>query len=144
MKKKTATVLCWLAVIACMGVIFYFSSQPATVSQAVSDRFAFLLQLPFGSFIVRKGAHFLEFAGLAVLIFNALHCSSGKFRPVLAFVLTAAYAVTDEIHQIFVEGRACRFFDWLVDCSGAAAALIFICLIIFLSRKLKRRNSNDG
>lgn len=143
MKKKTATALCWLAVIACMGVIFYFSSQSATVSQAVSDRFAFLLRLPFGSFIVRKGAHFLEFAGLAVLIFNALYSSSGRSRPILSFGLTAAYAVTDEIHQIFVEGRACRFFDWLVDCSGAASALAFICLIIFLSRKFKRRNSND-
>ena len=42
MKKKTTTFLCWLAVAVCMGVIFYFSSQPATLSQTVSDRFAFL------------------------------------------------------------------------------------------------------
>ncbi len=144
MKKKTVTVLCWLAVAVCMGVIFYFSSQPATLSQSVSDRFAFLLRLPFGSFIVRKAAHFLEFSGLAVLVFNALHSTYGKFRPFSAFAVTAAYAITDEIHQIFVDGRACRFFDWLVDCSGAAAALIFVSLIIFLSRKHKRRNSNDG
>jgi VanZ family protein len=135
MKKKTVTVLCWLAVAVCMGVIFYFSSQPATLSQSVSDRFAFLLRLPFGSFIVRKAAHFLEFAGLAVLVFNGLHSSFRKFRPFTALVITAAYGVTDEIHQIFVEGRACRFFDWLVDCSGAASALIFVSLIIFLSRK---------
>lgn len=144
MKKKTVTVFCWLAVAACMGVIFYFSSQPATLSQSVSDRFAFLFRLPFGSFIVRKAAHFLEFAGLAVLVFNALHSTCGKFRPFASFAVAAAYAITDEIHQIFVDGRACRFFDWLVDCSGAATALIFISLIIFLSRKHKRRNSNDG
>lgn len=144
MKKKTVTVLCWIAVAVCMGVIFYFSSQPATLSQSVSDRFAFLLRLPFGSFIVRKAAHFLEFAGLAVLVFNALHSTFGKFRPFAAFAFTAAYAITDEVHQIFVDGRACRFFDWLVDCSGAAAALIFVCLIIFLSRKYERRSINDG
>lgn len=143
MKKKTVTVLCWVAVALCMAVIFYFSSQPATLSQSVSDRFAFLLQLPFGSFIVRKSAHFLEFAGLSVLVFNALHSTFGKFRPFTAFAVTAVYGITDEIHQIFVDGRACRFFDWLVDCSGAAAALIFVCLIIFLSRKYERRNPND-
>ncbi len=143
MKKKAVTLLCWLAVIACMGIIFYFSAQPASVSQSMSDRFAFLLRLPFGSFIVRKGAHFLEFAGLSVLVFNALYRTFGKFRPFAAFAITAAYGVTDEIHQIFVEGRACRFFDWLVDCSGAAAALIFVCLIILISRN-KRRSLNDG
>lgn len=144
MKKKTTTFLCWLAVAVCMGVIFYFSSQPATLSQTVSDRFAFLLRLPFGSFIVRKAAHFLEFAGLAVLVFNALHSTFGKFRPFVSFAVTAAYAITDEIHQLFVDGRAYRFFDWLVDCSGAAAALTFIYIIILLSRKIKRRNSYDG
>lgn len=140
MKRKLTTVLCWIAVVLCMGAIFYFSAQTGDTSQGTSDELAFLLNIPFGSFIVRKGAHFLEFAGLAVLIFNALHSTCGKFRPCLSFVITAAYAATDEIHQLFVEGRACRFFDWLVDCSGAAAALIFISFLIILSRKLKRRN----
>ena len=140
MKRKLTTVLCWIAVVLCMGAIFYFSAQTGDTSQGTSDELAFLLNIPFGSFIVRKGAHFLEFAGLAVLIFNALHSTCGKFRPYLSFVITAAYAATDEIHQLFVEGRACRFFDWLVDCSGAAAALIFISFLIILSRKLKRRN----
>lgn len=143
MKRKTVTILCWLAVAVCMGVIFYFSSQPAGVSQAVSDKFAFAFNLPFGSFIIRKAAHFLEFAWLSVLIFNALHNTFGRFRPFVSFIITAFYALTDEIHQIFVDGRACRFFDWVVDCSGAAAALIFICLIIYISGKKKRRCSDD-
>lgn len=143
MKRKTVTVLCWLAVALCMGIIFYFSAQPASVSQSVSDEFAFVFRLPFGSFIVRKAAHFLEFAGLSVLVFNALYSTYGKFRPFVSFVITALYAATDEIHQIFVEGRACRFLDWIVDCSGAAAALIFVCLIIYISGKKKRRCSDD-
>lgn len=142
MKRKTVTALCWLAVAVCMGIIFCFSAQPADVSQSVSDDFAFTFNLPFGSFIIRKAAHFLEFAGLSVLVFNSLHSTCGKFRPFVSFIITAAYALTDEIHQIFVDGRACRFFDWIVDCSGAAAALIFVSLIIFLSKK-KRRCSDD-
>ena len=143
MKRKLTTIFCWIAVAACMGVIFYFSAQTGDASQGTSDDLAFFLNIPFGSFIVRKGAHFLEFAGLAVLIFNALHSTCGKSRPCLSFIITAAYAVTDEIHQLFVPERACRFFDWLVDCSGAVAALIFVSLIIFLSRKYERRTKND-
>lgn len=144
MKNKAVTVLWWISVIVCMGVIFCFSAQPADVSQAASDSFAFLLRLPFGSFIVRKGAHFLEFAGLAVLVFGALRSTFGYYRPFAAFAVTAVYGVSDEIHQIFVEGRAYRFFDWTVDCSGAAAALIFICLIIFIFRKYKGGACDEG
>ena len=147
--NKIAITISWLLVVICMGIIFYFSARPAVQSSEQSAFFVEFLKRLFGeneifSFIVRKTAHFLEFAGLAVLVFNALHSTFGKFRPFVSFAVTAAYAIIDEIHQHFVDGRACRFFDWLVDCSGAAAALIFIYIIILLSRKIKRRNSYDG
>ncbi|MBQ2251230.1 MAG: VanZ family protein, partial [Lachnospiraceae bacterium] len=38
----------------------------------------------------------------------------------LAFVMTALYAATDEIHQLFVPGRAGRVTDVLIDCIGVA------------------------
>ena len=138
--KKFFVIFSWTAVILCMVVIFALSHQPATDSQALSDRFAFLLNLPFGSFIVRKGAHFLEFAGLATLIFNALYRTSGNLKPLLALGLTSIYAASDEFHQLFVDGRACRIFDWFVDCAGAASAIIFLYLTISIFQKLKRRS----
>lgn len=144
MKKKIIIAVSWALVLLCMGVIFWLSSRDGAESQAMSDRFAFLLRLPFGSFIVRKGAHFLEFAGLAVLIFNALYRSFGYSRPVLSWILTAAYAVSDEIHQLFVDGRACRIFDWFVDSLGAAAGILEICILIFVFTKIKRRSLRDG
>lgn len=140
MKKKAFIIaVSWAAVIVCMAVIFGFSAQAATQSQELSDKFSFLLRLPFGSFIVRKGAHFLEFAGLATLIFNALYQTFGFLRPVIAFIITAAYAASDEIHQLFVDGRACRIFDWFVDCSGALSAILFLYLVIKLFSRVKRR-----
>ena len=141
MKKKTFIIaVSWVAVLICMAVIFCFSAQSATQSQELSDLFAFLLKLPFGSFIIRKGAHFLEFAGLATLIFNALYQSFGFLRPFISIILTSAYAASDEIHQLFVEGRACRIFDWFVDLSGAICAIAFLYLIIKLFSRIKRRN----
>lgn len=138
-KRRFLIVISWTAVAVCMAVIFALSHQEAVESQNLSDRFAFLLRLPFGSFIVRKGAHFLEFAGLAVLVFNALCVSCRSCRPLLSFIITALYAASDEFHQLFIEGRACRFFDWLVDCSGAACAIIVLYIIILIVSKIKRR-----
>ena len=40
------------------------------------------------------------------------------------------YATTDEIHQIFVPGRACTFVDMLIDLSGAIVGILFIHLIL--------------
>jgi VanZ family protein len=34
-------------------------------------------------------------------------------------VLASAYAVTDEFHQTFVEGRHGTPVDWLIDSAGA-------------------------
>ncbi len=143
MKKKLIIFASWATVIACMAVIFCLSHQTADNSQSLSDDFAFQLGIPFGSFVVRKLAHFLEFAGLCTLIVNALFSSYGRFKPVFSFLLTAVYAASDEIHQLFVEGRACRLFDWFVDCSGALCALLCIYLIIFILRKTKRRSFHD-
>ena len=49
----------------------------------------------------------------------------------LAFVI---YALSDEIHQYFVLGRACTIFDFAVDSLGILSALIFYSFIILLSQ----------
>ena len=46
-------------------------------------------------------------------------------------------AVTDEIIQLFVDGRAGRIFDVIIDTSGVIAAIIVMKTILTL---LKRNN----
>ena len=137
-KSTVLTAVSWTAVAVCMGIIFFLSSQDGSGSQALSDNFTFFLGLPL-YFVraVRKAAHFLEFTVLAVLFFNALYRSFGRFRPFLSFLLTAAYAASDEFHQLSVDGRACRIFDFFVDCAGAATGIAVLYLLIFLFGKLK-------
>ena len=43
-------------------------------------------------------------------------------RPVLAAVITLAYAATDEFHQTFVHGRNGSPIDWGIDAAGVAVA----------------------
>jgi VanZ family protein len=89
---------------------------------------------------VRKCAHFLEFTGLGLLFGIALFAQIEEPKTPLAIILTSVYAVTDEIHQIFVEGRACRFIDWVIDTAGGALGAIAFLIILLLIRKTAGKN----
>ncbi len=73
--------------------------------------------------------HFSEYLVFGALLFNALRMYL-HMRPsrvaLCAIAIAAAYAATDEFHQMFVPGRACDLVDWLVDVAAAAiAACVF-------------------
>lgn len=81
---------------------------------------------------VRKAAHMSEYAVLALLIFQALTAfDRKKNRGCMALGITAAYAATDEFHQLFVPGRAGRVTDVLIDSAGAFLALLAIHIILY-------------
>ena len=136
MKKRPFIItISWIAVIACMGIIFFLSAQDGSESSDTSSWLWQLLKLPVSEAFLRTAAHFLEFTGLAVLIFNALYQTFGKIKPYVSFAVASAYAATDEIHQLFVEGRACTLSDWLIDSFGAICGIAFICILIFIKRR---------
>lgn len=75
--------------------------------------------------LVRKAAHFTEYAVLAVLLVRALQ-PAGRLRAraaVLAVVLGALLAGADELHQAFVPSRTAALRDVLVDVAGVAAGV---------------------
>ncbi len=80
---------------------------------------------------VRKLAHATEYAILALLWFGAL---GSKLKSVeIAFI----YACTDEIHQLFVPGRAGLFTDVLIDTSGAVVAMLILWFLCFIHKRLR-------
>jgi len=100
----------WLPPVVLMGVIFAFSAQPSL------DSGLGLIDL-----IGRKLIHFAEYALLCFLWWRALASVTSPRRAALwAFLLASGYAVTDEFHQSFVEGRHGNVLDWLIDSAGAA------------------------
>ena len=137
MKKKAIIILSWAAVAACMAVIFSLSAQTAGESSEVSGWLIFIMKLNVSQDFIRTCAHFLEYAGLAVLIFNALYQTFGFSRPVLSVIISAAYAASDEIHQLFVEGRAFQLSDIAIDTLGAASGVIVLIFLIKLVSKIK-------
>ncbi len=119
-QEKIKTAICWVLVFICMGVIFWLSSRTAVESaQQSGSILQYLIEIfgdnIFTDFIVRKLAHFLEFTGLCLLMNIALYQTRKRKSFISATLLTSLYAVTDEVHQLFVEGRACRITDWAID-----------------------------
>ena len=76
---------------------------------------------------VRKSAHFFEYLILAILVISLLkeYSLEEKKKYALAIAIVALYAITDEIHQLFVPNRSGRIFDVFVDISGAITGLLF-------------------
>jgi VanZ family protein len=97
-----------------MGAIFFFSHQPSLDSG-----------LGAVDLIGRKLVHFAEYALLCFLWWRALRTVTTPERAVLwAFLLSSGYAITDEYHQTFVDGRHGTLLDWAIDSAGAAAVAI--------------------
>lgn len=134
-----------------MTAIFYFSSQSADISARQSGFIKKIIESIFGisettDFVVRKLAHFCEFLGLSLLANAALYFTCGRKKAFWGTAISSAYAVTDEVHQIFVDGRSCQFTDWLIDTAGAITGLIIFLIIqiiigkIILPKPENRRN----
>lgn len=148
-RRKKYAVAFWILTIACMCLIFYLSAQPANKSSLQSTFITKLLaQLlnneSLSEHFVRKLAHFSEFAGLSFLFNWSMLFTKGNKQLLTATSFASAYAITDEIHQIFVEGRACMFTDWLIDTSGAILGmLVFLVIYIAFQHIKNKRKSKE-
>jgi VanZ family protein len=98
----------WGPVILWMVVIFTFSSIPNLKTDLRED------------YILRKIAHVLEFAILTFLLIQGLKQEKLNYKKVVLYSLIFAlfYALTDEYHQTFVEGRQGSFRDAGIDSIG--------------------------
>ncbi len=68
--------------------------------------------------VLRKLAHAAEYAVLGALLLRA----TGRIGVALA--LGVAYAVSDEIHQTFVPGRAGKPLDVAIDTLGVVVGIV--------------------
>ena len=104
--RRTALSL-WLPVVVWAAVIFAFSSVPSLGTG-----------LGTWDLVLRKLAHVSEYALFGLLLARAVR------RPAVAVVLAGAYAVTDEVHQTFVEGRHGAPLDVAIDTAGALVGVL--------------------
>ncbi|MDR1206610.1 MAG: VanZ family protein [Peptococcaceae bacterium] len=147
-QDKFQMVFAWIVSALWMAVIFMFSSDNAADSGEKSDTVLTVFfslfwkndvpDLQAFSFWLRKAAHFAEYFILGGLVANAWR---NTLAPrylwricLLSVIFCAVYAATDEIHQMFVPGRAARLADVAIDSAGAAAGTAVFMLITSLWR----------
>lgn len=134
----------WLCAMVVMTLFIWTNSLvpgegSGSLSLAVVDNVRAALDclgLPSGwvtNFIVRKGAHFTEYAVLGVLAARAFGLAgpprgSGGALLTVCTVLVLVPAL-DETIQLFVPGRSGLLTDVLIDLSGAACGAAASCAL---------------
>lgn len=91
--------------------------------------------------IVRKTAHFAEYAGMGVLLYVNLAGLGTRCEKWLAGILAViAVPLIDETIQLFSAGRAAMVQDVWLDVSGAAAGLAIAGIAAVLWQRIRRKH----
>ena len=124
-----------------MGAMYYFSTDTFSGdnTRGLIEKF-FDWLLPDASpqtvitinFLIRKSAHFIEYAMLAGLLFRAIRSDSPvRWKigwAIYSLAVVACWALLDEYHQSLTQTRGGSIYDSLLDTSGGLFALIVIAI----------------
>ena len=136
MKKRISVLL----VVIWMTIIFIMSSfnsndsqhQSSLIVDAVSDLFN-INNIYLLSYLIRKLAHFTEFLILGLLVSNVIMIYDKKIY--LAIIICVLYAISDEVHQLFITGRSAEIIDVIIDSMGSLLGILIF--NIYNKRKLR-------
>lgn len=160
MEKWWVRLLLWLAVIAVCGMIFFFSAQSgedsAMTSGKVVDVLIGLLVKGYelldairqreiyetASLLVRKLAHFSEFALLGFFVRLLMHSYRVRSGWGWSWLASTLYAFTDEAHQMFTQARGPSLVDVGIDSIGAAVGITVACLVLIVATGRWRRRGH--
>ena len=133
MKRKDVCIwLCRILIVLNLCFIWGNSLLPAEVSKSFSDWAKAVLDTiltdgtpaPSGSGLLRKIAHFTEFASLGLLTSCLLVLRQKRIWPALLFGISAA--CVDETIQFFVPGRSPGLLDVGIDTCGVITGMILL------------------
>ena len=152
-----------IMIIFWMMTIFGFSAENGEQSQSLSDKITIkvvqLIKPDYDSlnaeeqqhffnnvsFVVRKTGHFGEYGILGLLIGSLLITFEGIKNFTKGKILTIGvttgicmlYAMTDEFHQGFVDGRSPKVMDVCIDTMGGFTGVVFLTLIWLIVNKMR-------
>lgn len=118
--------------------VFYFTGKDLRIS--ITPEHYSLIELFF-----RKLAHMSIYFVLSVNVMIVLFTFNMKMslRMFLSLLFCFIYALSDEFHQLFVDGRGASLIDCLIDTSGAffgiIAALILYCVLYTIMIKYQKK-----
>lgn len=141
---KIKKIILTVVSISWMALIFFFSNQESTASTNISNSFmdSTIIKIyrifdndvtieesklirEYFFLPVRKLAHLVLYFILGILvIFTLKEYNVEKNIICYAILLCVLYAISDEIHQLFVMGRSGEVKDVLLDSFGSSLAIV--------------------
>lgn len=146
-----------ILVIIWMLVIFNFSSQNGTKSTKTSDVVTSMVvnvttsvtnkdipreevkkKVEDSTFLVRKTAHFTEYLILGILVLQLLsdYTKINKRMLIVSLIICYLYAVSDEVHQIFIPDRTAKVLDTFIDGAGSLVGITIYSIYQSKCRKM--------
>lgn len=146
-----------LLIIIWMFTIFSFSHQKGTNSEGLSSKIIIKIAETLKKeklsteesekivkkyqLVIRKGAHFTSYfilGFLIIILFKDLY-GMNKKSIIITIIICFLYACSDEIHQLFINGRNGSFIDVLIDSFGSITSVYFIFTIDNIKRRIKTK-----
>ncbi len=162
MIKKRVICFLWLLVIAVAAMIFYFSTEAGEISlQTSGGVVTFLLRLFVPDFdgmtyrekkvifdqlqyLVRKAAHFTEFAMLGASLRLLFHALGLRWPILCAWAAGTLYACSDEWHQMIIGTRTASWWDVALDSVGVFIAVLLTTLWLYRRKRKETRADHDA
>lgn len=90
---------------------------------------------------IRKMAHFTIYTLFGIFLFNFFRTFkwTAKKQIALTLIIGAIYAISDEIHQFFSDGRSPLIKDVIIDSFGV---LFGITIVLGMTKLIKKRKRN--
>lgn len=151
--RRISQIFFWLVLLSWMLFIYHLSDQPAVISAETSRTLSRqILEVvqedptpqmvrAFDAFL-RNSAHFGVFLVLGILAYFTFSNQSLTFPGLISFVFGTTYAFSDEVHQIFVAGRAFQLRDLALDSLGCFLGVALAAYLFFLIKKQQGRKRN--
>ena len=132
-----------LLIIIWMVIIFLFSNQQGNASSVTSNKVTkeIIEVLPSTKHleenqkneivkkvnpIMRKIAHYTIYlvGGILIMFFISTIVQSEKRGVLFSVLIGLVYAITDEIHQMFMDGRTAKITDVFIDTLGVITGVV--------------------
>lgn len=142
-----------------MTLVFYFSNQISDessklsggITQAILNFFNILEgktleQQSAIETIIRKLAHYSIYAlgGILILLHVNLYKIKTNKKVIISWLIGTVYAMTDEIHQLFVPGRSGEIRDVCIDSLGVITGIIIFLIILICMERRPSRSEKRG
>ncbi len=147
--------------LAVMAAIFIFSTEPAEQSDQtsgwISESVDRILWPDWDTMpreskepiyfttqtVIRKCAHFTEYTVLGCLLLLTLRSWMGERERLrlIAWLAGTCYAMTDELHQLLVDGRSGQWQDVMLDSAGVLTGVLITWGIL---KRIRRRREKQN